>query len=74
MLISKNVKIMYADFINLSLAGGIFFLDKTTNSTSLFTFIVDFVFVNPIQTSFFFSFLELGEGELLEPASKIHVK
>lgn len=45
---------MYADFINLSLAGGIFFLDKTTNSTSLFTFIVDFVFVNPIQTSFFF--------------------
>lgn len=70
MLISKNVKIMYADFINLSLAGGIFFLDKTTNSTSLFTFIVDFVFVNPIQTSFF-SFLELGEGELLEPASKI---
>ena len=31
-----------------------FFLDKTTNSTSLFTFIVDFVFVNPIQTSFFF--------------------
>lgn len=73
MLISKNVKIMYADFINLSLAGGIFFLDKTTNSTSLFTFIVDFVFVNPIQT-IFFSFLELGEGELLEPASKIHVK
>lgn len=73
MLISKNVKIMCADFINLSLAGGIFFLDKTTNSTSLFTFIVDFVFVIPIQTSFF-SFLELGEGELLEPASKIHVK
>lgn len=73
MLISKNVKIMYADFINLSLAGGIFFWDKTTNSTSLFTFIVDFVFVIPIQTSFF-SFLELGEGELLEPASKIHVK
>ena len=44
---------MYADFINLSLAGGIFFLDKTTNSTSLFTFTVDFVFVNPIQTIFF---------------------
>ena len=39
-----------------------FFFDKTTNSTSLFTFIVDFFFVNPIQTRFFVCFLEPGGG------------
>lgn len=45
---------MYADFINLSLAGGIFFWTKQQIQPPYFTFIVDFVFVNPIQTSFFF--------------------